>query len=178
MTTTKPGKSGARARVARTIAAAALVVTGATHAGTVQPELGPGYGSGYEFGDTRNGLLLQAGINYFFDNGLGARAVWIGVADPYGNLGLTRRGMDGFIGAQLVDRITFDTHWSALIGAGIGQTDYLLPDDSTESAHETDGIATVGIQLKPGKHFQMSRQYSYLTTSRVSATSLLFQVPF
>jgi len=32
--------------------------------------------------------------------------------------------------------------------------------------------------LKPGKHFQMSLQYSYLTTSAVSSTSLLFQVPF
>src|SRR5262245_54715658 len=99
-TPTKRGTSGARSRIARTIAA-----TGPTHAGTLQPELGPGYGSGYEFGDSRNGLLLQAGIDYFFDNGIGARAIWIGVADPYGNLGLTRRGMDGFIGAQVVDRI-------------------------------------------------------------------------
>jgi hypothetical protein len=164
--------------VARQLAAIALAAAFPAHAGTVQPELGPFYGSGYEFGDTRNGIGLQAGISYFFDNGIGARALWIGVADPYGNLGLSRRGLDGFIGAQLLDRIPFGSQWSALVGAGIGRTDYLLPDDSTESDQEVDGIATAGLQWKPGKHFQMSLQYSYLTTSAVSVTSLQFQVPF
>jgi hypothetical protein len=178
MSTTQSGKTGRCASIARTFAAFTLAAACTAHAGTLQPEMGPFYGSGYEFGDTRNGIGLQAGIDYFLDNGVGARALLIGVADPYGNLGLSRRGLNGFVGMQLVDSIPLGGQWSALVGAGLGQTSYILPDDSTESDEETDGIATVGIQWKPGKRFQMSLQYSYLTTSAVSATSLQFQVPF
>jgi hypothetical protein len=164
--------------VAHVFAGAVLAAAAAAHAGTVQPEVGFAYGTGAGFGDTHDAGMLQWGVGYYFDNGIGVRALGFGDIDPFQDWEITQRTVSSFVGVQLMDQIPLDTHWSATIGAGMGQTRYNLPTDSTEASSGTDGVVTAGIQWRPGRHYAMSLQYTYLTTSGVAATSLLFQVPF
>ncbi len=166
-------------RVAGTLAvAAALSASCAVHAGTVEPELGLGYATGSAFDVTGDTDVLQWGLGYSFDNGIGARVMGFGNLDPFEGWFSTVRTFDNFLGVQAMDRIALGDQWAAMLAAGLGRTHYNLPEDSTQSAHETEGIVTVGLRWKPAKHFAMSLQYSYLTQSGVGNTALMCQVPF
>jgi len=167
-------------RVAHALAATTVWATcGAHAAGTIVPEIGFAYI--FHEGQPNDGGP-KLGLGYFLDNGLGARALWLGgfgeaVAQDMFN-GVPEREFRSFFGAQVVDRIQFHEQWSAMIGAGIGSSRFDVPSDSTEADAQTEGIATVGLQWKPATHYATSLEYSYLTRSGVGALSLLVQIPF
>jgi len=167
--------------IAPAIAGAALFAACAAHAGTIQPEVGGGYGQGTPIAGTENTVLLHLGAAYHFDNGLGARIIWFADLDPFQAFTWTdnpMRTFSSFAGLQLVDQIPLAEQWNMMIGAGMGRTRYNLVNTGEAAASETDGIATVGVQWKPARHYAMSLQYNYLTASSVSETALLFQWPF
>jgi hypothetical protein len=166
-------------RAAHALAATAVLAAGeAKAAGTIVPEAGIAFLS--RAGQPSDGGP-QLGLGYYLDNGVGARALWLGgfgEAVAEGMFGtVPERQFRSFFGAEVVDRISLHEQWSMTIGAGIGGSRFDVPTDSTASDSETGGIATVGLQWKPATHYAMSLEYSYLTAGNVGAVSLLFQVP-
>jgi hypothetical protein len=139
-------------RIAPAIAAAALFAACAAHAGTIQPEVGGGYGQGTAIAGTQDTVLLHLGVAYHFDNGLGARILWFADLDPFQALTFTDdplRTFSSFAGLQLVDQIPLAEQWNVTVGAGMGRTRYNMVNTGEQAASETDGVATVGCNGSP-----------------------------
>ena len=168
----------ARRGVASIVAAATLLAAGATQAGTVTPEIGAAYGHGSGFGSTGEAPIYQLGLGYTFDNGFGARALWLIDGNGFQGLFESERTFQGHFGVQLTDTIPLGQQWSALIGVGAGKTKYFTSADSSEADHATEGTVSVGVQWRPVDNFAMAVQFTHLTQSSVSASALLFQIPF
>jgi hypothetical protein len=162
----------------RTLATAALLIAGTAHASTIVPELGIGRASGSAFEATGDSQVLQWGVGYYLDNGVGVRLMGFGDLDPTQGWLSTTRTFNSTLGLQVVDQLPLGDRWVALLGAGVGRTRYNLPDNSTQSENETEGLVSVGVNWKPATHFALSLQYTYLTQSSVATLSLMAQVPF
>jgi hypothetical protein len=166
-------------RAALALSTTALLWATTAHAGTVEPELGWGYATSANFAGTGDNGFVQWGLGYTLDNGIGVRVLGMGYLDfdMLDGLGTTPRTVKDFIGLQVMDHLALADQWSAMLGAGLGQTHYDLHGNAGTS-HESEGIVSVGLAWKPAQHFALSLQYSYLTQSGVSNTALMCQVPF
>lgn len=172
-------------RLARgAVAAACLLATASAFAeGTFTPELGWGRVSGgqvYHVGDlARNTDSLEAAFGYRWDNGLGARAMFLGALDPLKDL-FTKdspRSFNDFYGVQATGLLPLAGRLNLSGGLGLGRTSMNRgqPGDHAES---TEGVVSAGLQYQPFTHFALELHFDYLTKTHERNLALMAQVPF
>ena len=156
--------------ITRVAAAAAITcaTTGALAEGTFTPELGWGRISGggvYHDGDARREApSIDAAFGYRWDNGLGARAMWIGAfniaRDIFPND--TVRTFDEFYGVQATGLVPLASHLNLNGGLGLGSTSLNkgTPGDHVQTA---EGVVSAGLQYQPFTHFALELHFDYLT---------------
>ena len=172
-------------RLARVAAGAAILFFTATAfaEGVFTPELGWGRINGgqvYHDGDARRDApSIDAAFGYRWDNGLGARAMWIGAfniaRDIFPND--TVRTFDEFYGVQATGLVPLASHLNLNGGLGLGRTSLNrgTPGDHVQT---TEGVVSAGLQYQPFTHFALELHVDYLAKTHERNLALTAQVPF
>jgi hypothetical protein len=170
----------ARVAVAATVLSA---TTGAFAEGTFTPELGWGRISGghvyHDDFQSRDAPSIDAAFGYRWDNGFGARVLWIGAFNIARDLfpNDTVRTFDEFYGVQATGMLPLASHLNLNGGLGIGSTSLNrgTPGDHVQTG---DGVVSAGLQYRPFTHFALELHVDYLTRTHERNIALTAQVPF
>jgi len=165
------------------VAAALFATTGAFAEGSFTPEIGWGRIAGGRVSnadsDGRSAPSVDAAFGYRWDNGLGARVLWIGAfnlaRDFFPND--SARTFDEFTGLQATGTLPLASRLNLNGGVGLGRTS-LNKGTPGDNVQTTEGVLSAGLQYQPFTHFALELHADYLTRTHERNLVLMAQVPF